>query len=395
MRKKRVLILSEGFGSGHTQAGYALAAGMKRMNPNIQTKVIELGSFLNPTVAPWILSAYRLTIHTNPGLVGLLYRKQHDKPLSKLTTMALHRLFYHHTAEIIEHLRPDLIVSTHPIPTNIISRLKAAGLDIPLYTVITDYDAHASWINAEVDRFLVSTDSVRQLLLDRGVYPSNVQVTGIPVHPDFWSTEDKASVRRKLNIKNMPTVFIMGGGWGLVSNNQLTEQLIQWKEHVQLVFCLGSNQKLLDKMKNDPKFQHENIVLMGHTREISKWMDASDLLVTKPGGMTCTEALAKGLPMLFCESLPGQEEMNREYFVTRGYGEALKNENVIEDWLCKLACGEKIDMQRGSQRTSMPFDSNGTDSYNPSRCATELVNMLDYTAQQANMLTTHGIPVGI
>ncbi len=393
MRKKRVLILSEGFGSGHTQAGYALAAGMKKMNPNIQTKVIELGSFLNPTVAPWILSAYRLTIHTNPGLVGMLYRKQHDKPLSKLTTMALHRLFYHHTAEVIEQLRPDLIVSTHPIPTNIISRLKAAGLNVPLYTVITDYDAHASWINSEVDRFLVSTDAVRKLLLERGVYPNHIQVTGIPVHPDFWSREDQTSVRQTLNIKDLPTAFIMGGGWGLVASDQLIEQLLSWKERVQLVFCLGSNRKLLDKLRNDPRFQHEHIVLMGHTREISKWMDASDLLITKPGGMTCTEALAKSLPMLFCESLPGQEEMNREYFVTRGYGEALQNENVLEDWLGKLARGEKIRILRGSQPSR--FDSSGRDYYSPSRCASEVVRMLDYPDQKTSMLASHGIPVGI
>ncbi|GIO29082.1 MULTISPECIES: MGDG synthase family glycosyltransferase [Paenibacillus] len=393
MRKKRVLILSEGFGSGHTQAGYALAAGMKKMNPNIQAKVIELGSFLNPTVAPWIISAYRLTIHTNPGLVGLLYRKQHDKPLSKLTTMALHRIFYHHTAEVIEHLRPDLIVSTHPIPTNIISRLKAAGLNVPLYTVITDYDAHASWINKEVDRFLVSTDTVRQLLLDRGVYPENVKVTGIPVHPDFWSSEDKTCVRNALNIKNMPTVLVMGGGWGLVSNHRLVQQLVRWKDQVQLVFCCGSNQKLLDKLKNDPRFAHENIVLLGHTREISKWMDASDLLITKPGGMTCTEALAKGLPMLFCESLPGQEEMNREYFVKRGYGEALQNENVLEEWLRKLAHGEQLRLERGSQPSR--FDSPAKDSYSPSRCATEVAKTLEYPQQREGMINVHGIPVGI
>ncbi|MED5016393.1 glycosyltransferase [Paenibacillus chibensis] len=393
MRKKRVLILSEGFGSGHTQAGYALAAGMKRMNPNIQTKVIELGSFLNPTVAPWIISAYRLTIHTNPGLVGMLYRKQHDKPLSKLTTMALHRLFYHHTAEVIEHLRPDVIVSTHPIPTNIISRLKSVGLNIPLYTVITDYDAHASWINAKVDRFLVSTDNVRRLLLDRGVYPNQIQVTGIPVHPDFWSTEDKASVRSTLNIKNMPTVFIMGGGWGMVANNRLVEQLLRWKDRVQLVFCLGSNQKLLEKMQTDMKFSHPNIVLMGHTREISRWMDASDLLITKPGGMTCTEALAKGLPMLFCDSLPGQEEMNREYFVKRGYGKALQNENVLEEWLCKLATGENIRMDEGSVPSH--FDAPGKDYYSPSRCASEVVKLLDYPSPQPGVLAPHSIPVGI
>ncbi|MBE9913551.1 UDP-N-acetylglucosamine--LPS N-acetylglucosamine transferase [Paenibacillus donghaensis] len=392
MRKKRVLILSEGFGSGHTQAGYALAAGMKKMNPNIHTKVIELGSFLNPNVAPWIMSAYRLTINSNPGLVGLLYRKQHDKPLSKLTTMALHRIFYHQTAKVIQHLRPDLIVTTHPIPTTIISRLKAAGLNIPLFTIITDYDAHASWMSSRVDRFLVSTENVRQLLLERGVSRENVRVTGIPVHPEFWSAEDKSTVRRKLNIKDMPTVLIMGGGWGLVANEQL-EQLVRWKDKVQLVFCLGNNQKLLDKMKSDPKFQHEHIVLMGHTREISKWMDAANLLITKPGGMTCTEALAKGLPMLFCESLPGQEEMNRDYFVRRGYGEAMENEGVLQRWLSKIASNEPILFKRSFQ--SFFFDSNGQDYYNPSRCASEVVQLLDYPQQQSSMIAAHGIPVGI
>jgi processive 1,2-diacylglycerol beta-glucosyltransferase len=390
--KKRVLILSEGFGSGHTQAGYALAAGMKKMNPNIHTKVIELGSFLNPNVAPWIMSAYRLTINSNPGLVGMLYRKQHEKPLSKLTTMALHRIFYHQTAKVIEHLRPDLIITTHPIPTTIISRLKAAGLNVPLFTVITDYDAHASWMSSRVDHFLVSTENVRQLLLERGVSRENVRATGIPVHPEFWSTEDKSTVRRNLKIKDMSTVLIMGGGWGLVANEQL-EQLVRWKEKVQLVFCLGNNQKLLDKMKNDPKFQHENIVLMGHTREISKWMDAANLLVTKPGGMTCTEALAKGLPMLFCESLPGQEEMNRDYFVRRGYGETMQNEGMVELWLGKIAAGEPILMKRSFQ--SFYFDSSRQDYYNPSRCASEVVQLLDYPQQQSSMIATRSIPVGI
>lgn len=374
MQKKRVLILSEGFGSGHTQAGYALAAGMKEIQPNVHTKVIELGSFLNPTVAPWILSAYRLTVSTNPALVGMLYRKQHDKPLKRLTALALHKLFYNHTADVIRQLRPDLIVCTHPIPSAIIGRLKASGLDVPLCTVITDYDAHGSWMNRQVDQFLVSTESVRRTLLKRGVHPNSVNVTGIPVHPTFWTKEDKAVVRRKLKLKNMPTVFIMGGGWGLVANKELFYQLAQWKDRVQLVFCVGNNQKLLTKLKSSPAFSHPNIVVIGQTKEVSKWMDASDLLITKPGGMTCTEAMAKGLPMLFCESIPGQEEKNCEYFVSGGYGEVL-SPLVLDRWLHAISIGGTAAAPHGFRMS--PYHSAPREVYRPERCAEELVELLN------------------
>lgn len=178
--------------------------------------MLELGSFLNPTVAPLILSAYKLTINTSPALVGLLYRKQYKKPLGRLSTLALHKMFYHHAAQVIRQLRPDLIICTHPIPNTIISRLKAAGLNVPLCTLITDYDAHGSWITPEVEHYLVSTLEVRDLLIGRGISPEAIQVTGIPVHPEFWNIQNKQSARAELGIKDMPTALIMGGGWGLL-----------------------------------------------------------------------------------------------------------------------------------------------------------------------------------
>lgn len=370
VNRKRVLILSEGFGSGHTQAAYALAAGMKKISPGIQTKVLELGSFLNPVVAPIILSAYRKTVVTSPALVGMLYRKQYEKPINRLTRLALHKIFYTHTANLIKQLNPDLIICTHPIPSAVISRLKsAAGLKVPLYTVITDYDAHAAWINPEVDRYLVSTPEVRRLLLNRGITPEAVHVTGIPVHPNFWTTGNKECVRKELQLRNIPTVLIMGGGWGLLFKKQVLDSLSSWRDKVQLVFCTGTNDKLASKLKSHPGFNHPNVVILGHTKEISKWMDASDLLITKPGGMTCTEALAKGLPMLFCESIPGQEESNRQYFVTSGYGETLEAE-AIDRWFERLTS-----RHRTVQYNSARYQASKVD-YKPDRCAHDLVEML-------------------
>lgn len=369
VKRKRVLILSEGFGSGHTQAAYAIAEGIKKINPGIHTKVLELGSFLNPVIAPLILSAYRRTVVTSPALLGMLYRKQYDKPINRITRLALHKIFYTQTKHVIDQLKPDLIICTHYIPSAVISRLKSAGLKVPLYTLITDYDAHAAWINPEIDRYLVSTPEVRRLLLNRGVKPSSIHVTGIPVHPKFWTTGNKESARKELHIRDLPTVLIMGGGWGLLFNKQILRTLISWRDKVQLVFCTGTNEKLAAKLQNHPAFAHPNMVILGHTKEINKWMDAADLLITKPGGMTCTEALAKGLPMLFCESIPGQEDSNRDYFIATGYGEVLGTDS-IDRWFERLTSQQRRPSFMRSPVKSLRHN------YQPDRCVRDLAEML-------------------
>lgn len=334
--KKRVLLLSEGFGAGHTQAAYALSSSLRKLYPDVQTRVLELGSFLNPRMAPLILTAYRRTVISQPRLVGMVYRHQYEKSLNRLTTLALHRLFYTQTRDIIRQLRPDLIVCTHPIPSAVISRLKRLGAHIPLCTVITDYDAHGTWISPEVDRYLVSTPEVMHKLRSRNVPVAKIQVTGIPVHPNFWEHPGHDEIREQFQLQPLPTVLVMGGGWGLMNDEIIHSFLAQWKEQIQFVFCLGHNEKTLRRMNKDHRYNHPNIRVLGFTREIDKLMEISNLLVTKPGGMTCTEGLAKGIPMLFHKPLPGQEEENCQYFTNQGYGEPITSLDVVVKWMNKL-----------------------------------------------------------
>lgn len=332
MRKKRVLLLSEGFGTGHTQAAYALAVGLRQLSPRIQTRVIELGTFLNPVIGPLILSAYRKTVSKQPKLVGRMYRSGYHKSLNRMTQFALHRLFYNQVADVVRQLKPDSIVCTHPIPNAVVSRLKRLGLDVPLYTLITDYDAHATWTNPEVNTYLVSTPAVRNKLIARGVPPTSIEVTGIPVHPNFWHPHDRAEILAQFQLQNMPTVLIMGGGWGLLYGEELVEYMAAYADRIQLILCMGNNDKAKEKLLSDPRFQHPNVHVLGYTKEVSKLMDVSDLLVTKPGGMTCTEGMSKGIPMLFYEPIPGQEEENAEYFVNHGFGELMTSNETIDRW---------------------------------------------------------------
>nr|WP_198286444.1 glycosyltransferase [Paenibacillus sp. Aloe-11] len=334
--KKRVLLLSEGFGAGHTQAAYALSSSLRKLSPNVQTRVLELGSFLNPRMAPLIITAYKKTVVSQPRLVGLVYRHQYKKSLNRLTTLALHRLFYTQTRNILRQLRPDLVVCTHPIPSAVISRLKRLGLHVPLCTVITDYDAHGTWISPEVDRYFVSTPEVMRKLRARGVPVSKIQVTGIPVHPNFWEHPGHDEIREQFGLKPIPTVLVMGGGWGLMNDEVIHRSLTEWRENIQFIFCLGHNDKMRRKMQLDPRFNHSNIHIFGFTREIDKLMEVSNLLITKPGGMTCTEGLAKGIPMLFHKPLPGQEEENCQYFTAQGFGEPITSLDVVVKWMNRL-----------------------------------------------------------
>ncbi|MNJ49012.1 Processive diacylglycerol beta-glucosyltransferase [compost metagenome] len=241
---------------------------------------------------------------------------------------------------------------------------------IPLCTVITDYDAHGAWITPEVDRFLVSTSEVEELLLARGIPASKVQVTGIPVHPDFWTAQNKQTIREELGIKDMPTALVMGGGWGMLFKEDFIERLSAWKERVQIVCCVGSNVKLAEKLSQHPLLRHPNIRVMGYTKEVSKWMDASDLLITKPGGMTCTEGLAKGIPMLFYESIPGMEEKNREYFTKHGLAKDLTSDHELDDWFEQVA---KLDM---TNKQCLNHHKSKI-AYEPQRCVDSVMDLLD------------------
>lgn len=368
VRNKRVLILSEGFGSGHTKAAYGLAAGLKAKYPGVRAKVLELGSFLNPSVAPLILSAYRRTVSLSPALVGKFYRSKYHKPIHPVAGFALHMFFYSRALKVIRKLKPDLIVCTHPIPEKVMARLKADGkIDVPLCTLITDYDAHGAWVCPEIDRYLVSTQEVKELLMGKGVSPSGIEVTGIPVHPKFWRSADKKQVRRELGLEDMPTVLVMGGGFGLLFDSETMERMAAWRQRVQLVICTGTNAKLAEKLQKSPSFRHPHIHILGMTNQIDKWMDACDLLVTKPGGITCTEGLAKGVQMLFAGSIPGQEERNSEYFVKTGLGTVLKDLHMLDQWFMRLASGRPV--KRPDTMANGGGAVPGPVVYEPEKCA--------------------------
>lgn len=372
MYAKRILLLSEGFGTGHTRAAEALAAGIQKLFPGTQTCVMELGNVLNPRMAPVLMTGYRKMVSSSPRLLGRLYRRQYHKSLQGLKGFALYRLFYRNAREVISRWKPDAIVCTHPFPASVVSRLKQNGMDIPLFTLITDYDAHGTWINQEIDQYLVPAHEVRQRLIARGVLPSKIEVTGIPVHPEFWTKQQQSEARTYFGFDALPTVLVMGGGWGISLQSNILNELAAQAGQIQLIICTGSNKRAYRRLQANALFRHPQIHIMRYTREVSGIMDASDLLITKPGGMTCTEGMAKKLPMLFIPAIPGQEDENSNYFVSKGYAHLLTSADKVVPFLQRLH-------SEPSTSGLKPLTGNRwahVVEYNPETCSREVIRLL-------------------
>jgi processive 1,2-diacylglycerol beta-glucosyltransferase len=176
----------------------------------------------------------------------------------------------------------------------------------------------------------------------------------------------------------MPTVLVMGGGWGMLSDEVVNKLLTRWHNNIQIIFCLGRNDKIRISMEQNPEYRKENIHIIGYTKEVDKLMEVSDLLITKPGGMTCTEGLAKGIPMLFHNPIPGQEEENVQYFTARGLGEPITSLDVVVKWMNKLL-HKYPDIVRKRKRHLAQIAK-----YRPMESAQSIIDLLDLRPFQAD-----------
>ncbi|WP_128896696.1 MGDG synthase family glycosyltransferase [Longirhabdus pacifica] len=338
MNSKKVLILSEGFGSGHTKAAESIQAQLKATDPSITVYVVELANHLHPLISSILLRIYVQMIKWKPNWYSRMYSNASDSPLRWYWSFIIHKVLYADTLSIMKEYNPDMIICTHPFPNIVVSKLKKSGaLDLPLHTVITDYAAHQTWISEETDLYFAPSIKVKQQLMMKGVPKAKIKMTGVPIHPKFWNLNLKKECKNYYHLKPIPTVLIMGGGWGMLDKSDKLKELLCWKDKLQFIICTGNNVTMKKKLQSNPAFQHPHIQILGFTSEVDVLMDIADLLVTKPGGMTCTEAMAKQLPMLFYDVIPGHEESNSRHFIDLGLAMKIDSEKVIHNWFHKLA----------------------------------------------------------
>jgi processive 1,2-diacylglycerol beta-glucosyltransferase len=332
-RGPRIAILHATAGSGHKRAAQALAAALTNLQPAASVREVDTLVFASRFYRNTYAASYNAMAARAPALWGALYHSWSIARVNRSTApvrLAMDRLNLRRLVRVLERESPDAVVCTHFLPVEALSPIRGHGrLRVPLYCVITDFAAHPFWAFPHVDRYFVASPEVAAELAGHGVDPSRIEVTGIPVDPAFGRSIGRAAARTRLGLEGKdPMVLLMGGGSGVGPLAELAERLAGLAQTPRVVVVCGNNARLRREVEARPAARAGRIRALGFTHDVDLLLEACDVVVSKAGGLTCSEALVKQAPLVVFKPTPGQEERNAD-FLERG-GAALHADSIAE-----------------------------------------------------------------
>lgn len=319
----KILLLSGPFGEGHKQAAQALLETCRLARPDAEPVIVDFMEWTLPRMHGISKAVFHQGVQKFPSVYGYLFR--HTRKGSTLSSLPGRLRWYglKRIVKLLDEVDPSVVVCTFPLAAAAMSALKMAGLtDIPTVTVITDHTDHSYWVHPGTDLYVVGSEKVRRGLSMSGVPDSRVEVTGIPVRPPFCAGSAGArrmALRAKLGLSaDKPVLLLMGGGYGMMHEGMIRLMVNASRTgSMQVVVVCGHNDKLRRKLEErlhgESASSGDGVRLTGFVRNMEEYMGAADLVVTKPGGLTTSEAIAMRLPMVLYKPLPGQEEDNADF----------------------------------------------------------------------------------
>ena len=340
---KKVLIMSASTGGGHNRAARAIKEELESRtidNMSIECEIVDSLKLVNNTMDKVISRGYEKSALYTPKAYGSVYRFSETTIASKneFKTNPLTSLMARKFKHLLNESTPDLIIGTHPFPMIALSTLKknnnihslsrsesfykSTKVDIPpMISVLTDYTTHSTWIQNEIDYYIVGHEYVKELLVYEGVDSEKVKAFGIPVEKSFLSHRDRETVLTELGLSpEKLTVLLMGGSFGAGNIKETLEDLIAIDRDFQILVITGRNEHLKDKLSKmlDSTIHNKNICLLGYTNKMNDILASIDVLISKPVGLTTTEALLNDVPMIVPYFIPGQEEENLDFLTNCG-----------------------------------------------------------------------------
>jgi processive 1,2-diacylglycerol beta-glucosyltransferase len=331
----KVLILSASAGAGHIRAAEALEKAFEQSGATREIRHIDVLNYTNKVFRHLYSKAYIDMVNRMPEVMGWLY-DQLDKPWkNERRRLALDRLNTRPLIKLLEDYDPDIAVCTHFLPAEILSWLKAKKrITCKQAIVVTDMDVHAMWLCRHYEQYFVALEETRVHMEKLGIDADKLTVSGIPIDPVFSLTKDKRAMRLKYGLSpDKTTILVSAGGFGVGRIEDLFTCLSELQHEAQIVFLCGRNEELKKKLERrsarraaDSK---ASIVSVGYTTSMDEYMSASDILLGKPGGLTTSEALAKGLVFVIVNPIPGQEERNSDHLLEEGVAIRCNNLPVL------------------------------------------------------------------
>lgn len=335
MSNLRILLLYISEVSGHHQATIAIENALKILNPEVEVLNLNAFNYTNPVTEKIINRLYLGVIKRTPGIWDYLY----DNPSIVRRTQKIKELIHKHNSpklkKLFDEFRPDAVVCSQAFPCGMVADFKKTYLSgIPLLGVLTDYAPHSYWLYDTVDYFIAPSDDVLQRFIQKGLPAEKIKVYGIPIGPKFTLKHNKEELAKEFTLDiDKPIILAMGGGQGLGPLVKIVSAFKKMRLDSQLVVVAGSNKKLYRRLKRKIKSSKKKICLFGLIANIDELMEISTLIITKAGGLTTAEAVAKGLPMVIIKPLPGQEEINTTYFLSRGAAVKITDEKLMPQFI--------------------------------------------------------------
>ncbi len=317
---KRVLILYVFEKSGHHLAALAIEKAIKELEGSWEILTVNSLGYTNPHLNQVVQRSYLSLLHNTPEIWGYLY--DNPKVARKIAGVKefINKLSSNKLEELLDSFSPEIVICTQAFPCGVVDAYKEKKKkDLFLMGVITDYIAHRYWLYDQVDFYAVPNDITGKELVKKGIAERKIQVTGISIDPKFGRKQDRDKIVEKINLNpNLPTVLIMGGGQGLGPLEEVVFSLNALTLSFQMIVVTGLNKSLRENLKKKEGGMTKPVHIAGYVDNIEELMEISDIIVTKPGGLTSAEALAKGLAIVIAGCLPGQEGKNSQFLVDEG-----------------------------------------------------------------------------
>lgn len=315
-----ILVLYISVGQGHRRAARAVQEALRAEDQSLRIVSLDLLELWPSGIARLAARLYRGLVRTAPMVWACIYNRQGLIERYDRSLRFFHRLIRKRLARLIGELNPSAVVCTQALPCALAAQCESRPPGgYSLVAVPTDFRVHDYWIYPEVDLYLMPTRESVERLAVRGVDPARIRETGIPVRPAFNREPDRERMKRKYGLAGeLPTVLLMGGGEGSVALERLVTTLDESGERFQIAALAGRNRKQHDRLQDLRSRLRHPLTVFGFTDLVEELMSAVEVIVTKPGGLTCAEALVKMLPLVLVDPLPGPEELNARFLSRAG-----------------------------------------------------------------------------
>lgn len=331
----KIIVVHASAGAGHSKAAEAIYHYLKEYYPDIEARIVDILEETNPLFRFTYKYGYSFLVRHAPILWSLSFRITHFKnlqPFTRGSVFFLNRLNTKKFRDFLIRENPDCVISTHFLSSEISAFLKIKQkIKSRVVTVITDFGVHPFWLSCGTDLYIVASEFTKQKLLEEGINQDLIRVFGIPVDAKFLKEFNKDELLAKFNLdRHKFTILVVTGSFGTGPIEEIADTLYQ---EAQLIVVCANNKKLFEKLsrKNYP-----NVRVFGFVDNIQELMFVSDVIITKPGGLSIAESLSMDLFPVFIAAIPGQETENIRVLAKYGLAREAANTRLIKETVLDL-----------------------------------------------------------